>query len=241
MAGPNGSGKSTILKIVRNTFYSGPYINADEIEKSFKEKNLVNPLSDYGLNISDSDFENYLKSEGKTWIEKAENQETKITIAVKNGMIVVKSNYSPYDSAIAADFLRRQLLSSRETFTFETVLSHSSKIDLLLDSKSAGYKNYLYFICTVSPLINIERVAQRVKLGGHDVPQDRIIERYFKSLIALAEIIPLCHRVYLFDNSTEEKSLQPVAEIDNVGKLTLWKEEIPWWIEEFVIDKLYKA
>ena len=47
MAGPNGSGKSTILKEVRNNFYSGPFVNADEIEKSFKEKGLLNVAADY--------------------------------------------------------------------------------------------------------------------------------------------------------------------------------------------------
>lgn len=240
MAGPNGSGKSTILKIVRTTFYSGPFINADEIEKSFVEKNLINPLSDYRLNVDEVTFNNFLNSEGKSWREKADKENNPLTIKASNGILVVDPNHSTYDSAVAADFLRRQLLLNGETFTFETVLSHASKIEFLKESKSAGYKNYLYFICTVSPLINIERVKQRVQLGGHNVPEDRIVKRYFDSLSILPSVIPLCHRVYFFDNSTEEKSLQPIAEIDKAGTLNISGEQIPWWVQEFVIDKLYR-
>lgn len=239
MAGPNGSGKSTILKIVRGKFYSGPFINADEIEKSFSEKRLINPLSEYGLSISVNEFENYLNKEGKSWIEKAKQENNSITLKPNNNILVVDNTYSPYDSALAADFLRRQLLRTGETFTFETVLSHKSKIELLKESKSSGYKNYLYFICTVSPQINVERVKQRVQLGGHNVPKNRIVERYYNSLDLLSEIIPLCHRVYLFDNSTENKSIDPVAEIDKAGKLTIRTDQIPWWIQKYVIDKLY--
>ena len=40
MAGPNGSGKSTILQEVRKRFYSGPFVNADDIEKILKEKKV---------------------------------------------------------------------------------------------------------------------------------------------------------------------------------------------------------
>ena len=53
MAGPNGSGKSTILQEVRKKFYSGPFVNADEIEGSFKEKGLVNLPSIYDFKVND--------------------------------------------------------------------------------------------------------------------------------------------------------------------------------------------
>lgn len=52
MAGPNGSGKSTVLQEVRKKFYSGPFVNADEIEKSFQDKGLINLPSVYDLSIT---------------------------------------------------------------------------------------------------------------------------------------------------------------------------------------------
>ena len=153
---------------------------------------------------------------------------------------MVEDKPSPYDAALAADFVRYRLLAKGETFTFETVLSHPSKIDFLTQANESGYNNYLYFICTVDPAINIERVKQRVELGGDPVPEDRIEKRYYESLQVLPAIIPLCHRVYLFDNSSEERNIDPVAEIDNERKLTIRSVQLPWWVQEYVIDPLYR-
>jgi predicted ABC-type ATPase len=241
MAGPNGSGKSTVLLGVRKKFYSGPFVNADEIEKSFTEKGLVNLPADYDLTITDKLFADFLQTAGKSWVDKASKENSETSIESINGILVVKNKPSPYDAALAADFIRSQLLEKGETFTFETVLSHPSKIDFLIQSKRQGFKNYLYFISTVDPAINIARVKQRVELGGHHVPEDRIEKRYKQSLEVLPKIIPLCHRIYLFDNSAEEKSIEPVAEIDSDKKLHLRTEQAPWWIQEYVIDKLYSG
>ena len=181
MAGPNGSGKSTVLQEVRKKFYSGPFVNADEIEKSLVEKGLINLPSIYDLETTDQSFSNFLAGSGKSWAEKAAKEASSINIESKNGILIVKEKPSPYDAALAADFIRQVLLAKGETFTFETVLSHPSKVELLKQSQEAGYKNYLYFISTVDPAINIERVRQRVKLGGHHVPEDRIEKRYYES------------------------------------------------------------
>jgi predicted ABC-type ATPase len=111
-------------------------------------------------------------------------------------------------------------------------------VDFLKDAKESGYKNYLYFICTTDPGINIQRIAQRVKLGGHDVPREKVIKRYKESLEILSEIIPLCHRVFLFDNSSDIRTVSPVAEIDK-GNLIIRNPEIPWWVDNYVIKGLY--
>jgi predicted ABC-type ATPase len=240
MAGPNGSGKSTILQEVRKNFYSGPFVNADEIERALKEKRVINLPSLYDLELNDEVFSQFLLNEGNSWIAKAKTENSSISITSSNGMLVITEEPSPYDAALAADYIRLQLLKKGETFTFETVLSHPSKINFLRETLQAGYKNYLYFICTVDPAINIERVSQRVALGGHNVSEDRIVKRYNESLKVLPQIIPLCHRVYLFDNSTEDRSIEPVAEIDDKKRFLARTESIPWWVDEFVVGELYR-
>ncbi|WEK36586.1 MAG: hypothetical protein P0Y53_03655 [Candidatus Pseudobacter hemicellulosilyticus] len=241
MAGPNGSGKSTVLRLVRNNFYSGPFVNADEIEKSFKEKGLINPIAEYGINILETDFTEFTNGIGKSWIEKAKAENTAISLHCNNSILLTAHNPSPYDAALAADFMRYKLLDSGETFTFETVLSHPSKVEFLKESNKRGFKNYLYFICTVSPGINIKRVKQREQLGGHSVLEERIIKRYLESLNILPHLIPLCHRTFLFDNSTEESdfSIEPVAEIDKQGRFIPRQKQLPWWILEHVVRELY--
>jgi predicted ABC-type ATPase len=240
MAGPNGSGKSTVLREVRKNFYSGPFVNADEIEKSFREKGLLNLPAEYDLAVSSKSFSNFLRSaNGKSWIEKAEKEKSIISVTNKQSILITESDPSPYDAALAADFVRHELLLKGTTFTFETVLSHYSKIDFLKLSLTKGYKNYLYFICTVDPDINVTRVQHRASHGGHDVPEDRIIKRYFESLEVLSSIIPLCHRAYFFDNSSEQLAMEPIAEIDNKSQLTIKSKQLPWWIEKYVVKKLY--
>ena len=49
-----------------------------------------------------------------------------------------------YFASVAADFLRNKLLTTRHTFTFETVMSHPGKVELLQKAQEAGYRTYLY-------------------------------------------------------------------------------------------------
>ena len=83
-----------------------------------------------------------------------------------------------YLASVASDFLRQKLMEQKMSFTLETVMSHPSKIELLTQAQASGYRTYLYFVATDDPAINISRVKSRVKLGGHNVPEDKIAERY---------------------------------------------------------------
>jgi predicted ABC-type ATPase len=238
MAGPNGSGKSSILKEISNHYRTGPFINADEIEQALMLEGLIDLLTRYELSTDAVAFRSFMKGNGQSWVAKAEEEGNKVSLSFSKGVLKVGRNPSPYDAALAADFIRHELLGQGYTFTFETVLSHISKVDFLKDVKESGYKNYLYFICTTDPGINIQRIAQRVKLGGHDVPREKVIKRYKGSLEILSEIIPLCHRVFLFDNSSDIRTVSPVAEIDK-GNLIIRNPEIPWWVDNYVIKGLY--
>lgn len=239
MAGPNGSGKSSILRAIREQFYTGPFVNADEIQNEFIGKGFIT-LSDFQIEIQPHSFNKYLKTQSKSWSDKSLTTGHQTSLRYSKGKLIVENDPSPYDAAMAADFIRIQLLEGGMTFTFETVMSHHSKVDFLKHSKLLGFKNYLYFICTASPDINTYRVEQRVKLGGHDVPRDKIIDRYYRSLSLLPAIIPHCYRVYFFDNSTSERSIDPVATVEPDGNLKILAKEVPWWIQEYVISRYYQ-
>ena len=77
-----------------------------------------------------------------------------------------------YHASAIVEFLREKLLVEQASFTVETVMSHPSKVALLEKAQRAGYRTYLYYIATDDPAINVSRVANRVKLGGHPVPSD---------------------------------------------------------------------
>jgi len=241
MAGPNGSGKSTVLSQVRESYYCGPFLNADEIEKSLKTTGFYDPSSALGLPYHDEDFNTFMNSEGSTWIEKARTNGLSIGIFSRNGILQTHQEATAYDGALAAQFLRKMFIRKGDSFTIETVLSDRSKITLLEDSIKGGFKNYLYFICTVDPKINLKRVKNRAIQGGHDVPKQKIIERYNRSLLLLKEVIPLCHRVYFYDNSItrEDRKVNLVAEIDPLNKFFCYSDDLPMWLNANVIQPLF--
>lgn len=104
----------------------------------------------------------------------------------------------------AQQLVKEQLynsLSDRQDIIYETVFSHPSKLELIRRAISLGYFVRLFFICTESPRINIDRVAERFAKGGHTVPGNKVTERYNRALLYGAEAMKLVHRGYLYDNS----------------------------------------
>jgi predicted ABC-type ATPase len=78
----------------------------------------------------------------------------------------------------------------------------------------------------------MSRVINRVQKGGHRVSEDKIYERYFRSLENLHLALPLCFRAYFFDNSGKEQQL--IAELYQ-GRLELKTDDLPNWFLDFVL------
>jgi predicted ABC-type ATPase len=142
-----------------------------------------------------------------------------------------------YLSSVLTDFLRHKLLALQQSFTFETVMSSPDKVRLLEKAKKDyGYRTYLYYVATEDPAINIARVHNRVKMGGHGVPESKIVNRYYRSLDLLLEAIKHTDRAYLFDNSGKTRLW--VAEITRGTDLEIRSDEVPAWFQKYVLDKL---
>lgn len=123
---------------------------------------------------------------------------------------------------------RQTCVRERRSFAFETVMSHPSKIEVLREARALGFRTALYFVATESPSLNVARVAQRVRLGGHDVPEDRIRERYVRTLDLLPQALDQAHLAVLFDNTHGAPALlRPFCDLTN-GKITL-APPIPDW------------
>lgn len=100
-----------------------------------------------------------------------------------------------------AEETRRECMARLESFSFETVMSHPSKIELLAEARALGYAVVIYFVALENPELNVKRVEQRVAMGGHPVPPDRIVQRYGRCLKLLPSALEQCDRAVLFDNS----------------------------------------
>jgi predicted ABC-type ATPase len=115
---------------------------------------------------------------------------------------VKKSNQcTDLEAAVKAEELREKALAENSNFTFETVLSTERNLNLLRKAKEKGYFIKCIYVLTVDPKINVVRVKSRFAAGGHDVPEEKIISRYGKSLSLIPELIEICDIFHLYDNS----------------------------------------
>jgi predicted ABC-type ATPase len=73
-------------------------------------------------------------------------------------------------------------------------------------------------------------------MGGHPVPEQKVIERYHRSLDLLSVAIKNSHRAYIFDNSGEEKTW--IAEITEGSKIEIKSDTIPIWFQKNVLQKI---
>lgn len=107
------------------------------------------------------------------------------------------------EAAKYVDNQRYNAIYLHKDFTFETVLSSNYKLELLERAKQEGYFIKCVFVLTNDPGINVERVRTRVAGGGHAVPTDKIIERYYKSLGNIKGLVELCDILHVYDNTKE--------------------------------------
>lgn len=116
-------------------------------------------------------------------------------------------------------------------------MSHISKVEFLQEAKRQGFKTYLYYVSTVDPIINIARVQYRVSMGGHAVLEQKIVERYYRSINLLMQAVDASDRTYLFDNSSNGENAAFLAEIQSaeILKINPDVQQLPWWFAEKVL------
>ena len=129
---------------------------------------------------------------------------------------------------------REQLLRDHKDFIFETVLSSDGKVDFLKRAKEEGYFIRLFFICTESPTINAARIANRVMEGGHDVPIQKIISRYEKTIVNAVKVMRFADRAYFYDNSIDNQNAQLLFRTAEGNFAKRYTDSIPEWANKIL-------
>jgi len=99
-----------------------------------------------------------------------------------------------------ADGRRADLLRSGQSFVSETVFSHESKLALIEEAQQSGFAVVLLVVCLDDPQRLLARVRQRVQEGGHDVPADRILARYPRTIKNLTAAVRQADLAMLYDD-----------------------------------------
>lgn len=137
------------------------------------------------------------------------NEITPVGVYINADEIQQHLHCSTLEAAQNAERAREYCLSHNMDFTMETVLSTTRNLNLINRAKEQGYYIVCIFVLTCDPNINVQRVADRVAHGGHDVPEEKIRSRYGRSLENLPYLLELCHELYVFDNSKPRHTGEP--------------------------------
>lgn len=255
-AGPNGSGKSIMKNEVERTEINGravdlgTYVNADLIAKTLREKRRLD-LATFGVEVDRVGFRKFATASGLLGSTFPKHRFVQHHRMAGSVLTLVRHTHVEHFAQLIAAFLCEQLLLQHKKFSFETVFSHTSKIQFMQRASDQGYKVYLYFIATNSPEINVDRVRIRVERGGHNVQRHKIISRYTRSLRQILPAIPFCYHAFFFDNSKEFNDQKTgtllFAEMKKTTYGLNWAwhtERIPdWFIREYLLaskDPLYE-
>src|SRR3990167_3868117 len=109
-------------------------------------------------------------------------------------------------------------------FAFETTLSGKSYVNLLAKLKAKGYELHLFFLWIPSPELAIERIKDRVREGGHNVPAEDVRRRFVRGINNFFKLYESLFDTWtLFDNSRAKPVL--IAKRKN-GRRELIHEEL---------------
>jgi predicted ABC-type ATPase len=127
-------------------------------------------------------------------------------------------------------------IRAHQSVGVETVLSTDKYRRLVVDAKALRFRIRLTYVILDSPERCIERVRQRVKKGGHDVPRDKIVKRYASSLAQMPWFLDQADEAWLLDNS--DASLRLMGH-KREGVITLDPKILPQVVE--AVEKIKTA
>lgn len=115
-----------------------------------------------------------------------------------------------YQASDVAAEQRRELIAAGRSFIAETVFSHPSKLALIREAQSVGYHVHLHVVLVPEDL-SVARVNDRVRRGGHVVPEEKIRARYTRLWPLIVQARSLVERTHVYDNSRAATPLRLIA------------------------------
>ncbi|BDB65274.1 ATPase [Helicobacter cinaedi] len=130
--------------------------------------------------------------------------------------------------------LQKSFIDNNESFNQETTLCGKGIVRLFERLKEQGFRICLYYVGVDSVDIAKERVKMRVAKGGHNIDEALIEKRYTASFENLKQILPLCDKISLYDNSNELRKIGQIVD----GKLECKSTK---WLDSLCLEECNKA
>lgn len=121
----------------------------------------------------------------------------------------------------------KELAAQRVSFAYETTLASRTFARWLMELEQSGYRVQLVFLWLPSADFAVARVADRVRLGGHDVPEETVRRRYAAGLRNFFSLYqPLANGWRIYDNASGPKprliALGRASEVTKIVDKDLW-------------------
>lgn len=157
-----------------------------------------------------------------------EGQNVNLGQIIDTYLIAKENNNDLIKAARIAVDKTRDCLNKNISFTQETTLSGRSVLNTVKKARKQGYYVSLYYIGLSSAEESLSRIANRVRKGGHNIPENDVRRRYGKRFDMIVDVIPYCDEVHFYDN---ENGFVKVAEIKN-GQFRFINGYRPEWLVE---------
>src|SRR6201999_431337 len=121
-------------------------------------------------------------------------------IAANPGLDQVRANATAWHEGRR---LLERAIHERKDFAFETTLGGSTMPRLVAEAAPQGFEVRVLYVGLASPDLQIERVGNRVRAGGHDIPESSIRRRWRHSRLNLVQLLPHLTELRVYDNSAD--------------------------------------
>lgn len=122
--------------------------------------------------------------------------------AIASGLSATNTEQAAFHAGRVMLTAINEALTNGESFAFESTLSGKTWLPILKMAKKHGYTVAIYFVYLKKSSMNLKRIQQRVREGGHSIPKMTVLRRYPRSFENFWRIYrPLCDEWFVFDNS----------------------------------------
>ena len=130
-----------------------------------------------------------------------------------------------------ADGRRETLLKAKTSYVSETVFSHESKLALMTQAQATGFDVVLHVVSLDDPQRLLARVRQRVQEGGHDVPAQRILNRYPRTMANLKLAVRIADLAFIYDSPEVEHGAHLLVAVCEKEQTSLLVKKPPAWVD----------
>ncbi|MCU6790730.1 zeta toxin family protein [Paenibacillus sp. WQ 127069] len=123
--------------------------------------------------------------------------------------------------------LARDCIRNHRDFSIETTLSGGYAVRLMQEARAKHFEITMFYVGLGDPNLNIERVANRVRNGGHHISSKDILHRHHSSIQNLLKHMDLVNDLLVIDNSALNGEI--ILEADN-GRLRFQNDLLPDWV-----------